>query len=64
MSPPLLKILGLIIIGMGVWGLFTGRVMAGSRGLQPNYYTRHDQPVLYYVFICVYLVIGAVVFFR
>ena len=40
MSPVLVKILSLIIIGMGIWGLISGKIMAGSRGLQPNYYTR------------------------
>lgn len=58
MSPLLLKIISLIITGMAIWGLISGKIMAGSRGLQPNYYTKQDSPFLYYCFICIYLLIG------
>ncbi len=33
MSPFIFKIIGIIIIIMGVWGIISGRVIAGSRGL-------------------------------
>jgi len=40
MPPVLLLLVSLVIIGMAVRGLLTGKVMAGSRGLRPNYYTK------------------------
>jgi hypothetical protein len=46
---------------MAVWGLVTGKVMAGSKGLEPNYYHKKDSPGLYYFFIAIYLVLGSVV---
>jgi len=61
MSPILLKIIGLIFIIMGCWGLFAGKVMAGSRGLQPNYYTKQESPILYYFFIGIYFLIGILI---
>ncbi len=64
MPPVLLLLVSLVIIGMAVRGLLTGKVMAGSRGLRPNYYTKQDSPVLYYGFIFVYLSIGAFVLFH
>ena len=64
MSPILLKIIGIIILIMGVWGIFTGRVMAGSRGLQPNYYDRNESPFLFYIFISIYVTIGLFVLFK
>ncbi len=64
MSPLLLKIISLIIIGMATWGLISGKVMAGSRGLQPNYYTKQDNPFSYYCFICIYFFIGLVLLLK
>lgn len=58
MPPGLLKLLSLIIIGMGILGLITGKVMAGSRGFRTNYYTRQENPVSFYLFVCIYLSIG------
>ena len=52
-------IIGLIVLLMGIWGLLTGKVIAGARGLKSNYYTRQDSPALYYMFVIVYLCIGA-----
>lgn len=57
----LLNALGAIVIVMAVWGLMSGRVVAGARGLRPNYYTRQQHPVLFYGFIFVYLLIGTFV---
>lgn len=64
MSPLLLKIISLILIGMAVWGVISGKIMAGSRGLKPNYYTKKDHPFLYGCFICVYLLIGVFLMFK
>ncbi|WP_417515323.1 hypothetical protein [Marinobacter sp.] len=61
MSPLLLKIIGVLAIGMAVWGLVTGKVMAGARGLDTNYYYRKENPLLFYGFVVVYLFIGVVV---
>ncbi len=61
MSPLLLRALGVIPIIMAILAVMTGKVMAGSRGFQTNYYTKQDNPALYYGFICVYLLIGAFV---
>lgn len=57
----LLSALGAIVIAMAIWGLMSGRVVAGARGLRPNYYTRQHHPALYYGFIFVYLLIGTFV---
>ena len=54
----LLKAASFFILGMAIMGLATGRVLAGSRGLAPNYYTKKDNPFLYYGFIGVYLLMG------
>ena len=64
MSPQLLIVLGVILLGMAVWALLTGKVVAGSRGLRPNYYTRRDNPVPYYCFVVVYLAIGSFVLYH
>ena len=54
-------ILGLVIVAIGVWGLIRGEVMAGSRGFKANTYTRKDQPVLFYLFVALYLAAGVFV---
>jgi hypothetical protein len=54
----LVIILGLILIIIGLWGLFTGKVIAGSRGFQANYYSRHKNPSFYYFFVIIYIGIG------
>ncbi|PSF07042.1 hypothetical protein C7H09_10770 [Marinobacter fuscus] len=58
MPKPLLMLLGIISIGVGVWGLVSGKVIAGSRGLRSNFYTRQDNPRLYYSFIFIYFAVG------
>lgn len=63
MHTPLFVLLGIVIIAMGIWGLVAGKVVAGSKGLQPNYYYRKDSPFLYYSFIFIYLLIGAFVLY-
>lgn len=54
----LFLILGLILICVALWGLLTGKVIAGSRGFKSNYYTRADNPLLYYIFIVFYICVG------
>ncbi|MBK1874462.1 hypothetical protein FE848_14650 [Marinobacter sp. 1-3A] len=61
MPKPLLMLLGIISIGVGVWGLVSGKVIAGSRGLQSNFYTKQDSPLLYYSFIFIYFAVGFLV---
>lgn len=61
MNLSLFTILGAVLIFIGVLGLLTGKVMAGSKGLKTNYYSRAENPVLYYAFTFVYIVIGTIV---
>lgn len=51
-------ILGLVLIAVGAWGLFRGEVMAGSRGFKANTYNREDNPVLFYLFVAMYVAAG------
>lgn len=64
MPMSLLSLLGVILVGVGVWGLISGKVVAGSRVLQSSFYTKKDTPLLYYSFIFVYLAIGFLIFSR
>lgn len=59
MPAPLLAVLGIILIGVGIWGLFSGKVVAGSRGLRSNFHTREDSPLLFYSFVFLYLAVGS-----
>ncbi len=58
MSPIILKIIGVLVILSALWGLKTGKIMVGSRGLKANYYSKEAEPFLFYSFVFVYLVIG------
>lgn len=58
MSKPLLALIGIVLIGIGVLGLFSGKVVAGSRGLRSNFYSREGSPLLYYSFIFIYVSVG------
>lgn len=58
MSSLVLSVLGTAIVAMAVWGLISGKVISGARGLHANYYHRSESPLLYYGFILVYLAIG------
>lgn len=60
----MLAVLGVILIGAGVLGLVSGKVVAGSRGLRSNFYTRKGNPFLYYSFIFIYLAVGFLVLSR
>ena len=58
MNSSLFIILGIVLIGISAAALITGKVMAGSRGLKPNYYSRTDNPGMYYTFVVLYFCIG------
>ena len=64
MSSLLLGVLGVTIVVMAVSGLITGKVIAGARGLQANYYYRKENPFLYYSFIFVYLAIASFILYN
>lgn len=64
MQTLLLTAIGIIIIVVAIWGLITGKIIAGSRGLQPNYYYRNDNPFLYFSFIVIYLLIGSYILYH
>ena len=59
MPPRLLTLIGITIMAVAVWGLFSGKIIAGARGLKNNYYYRDDNPISFYSFIFIYLCIGA-----
>ena len=61
MPKSVLVLIGCVILGMGIWGLVTGKVVAGSRGLRANYYERAEVPLLYFCFVFVYSAIGGFV---
>lgn len=58
MAPILLKTIGFFLIGLALIGLATGKIIAGSKGLRSNYYSRKDRPFLYYSFLLLYFVFG------
>lgn len=60
----MLKIIGFIILTIAAFGIFSGKIMAGSRGLRAHYYSRVDHPFLYYCFIIIYTLIGAVILYN
>lgn len=64
MQSPLFVILGVILVIMGIVGLLSGKIMAGSKGLKANYYSKADNPVLYYAFVFIYIAIGAFVIIK
>jgi hypothetical protein len=64
MPTPLLVLIGCVLLTIGVWGLVAGKIVAGSRGLRPNYHHRRDNPFLYYSFVSFYLLVGAFVLYN
>ena len=58
MPESLVVIGGMVVLTLAALGLFTGKVMAGSRGLQASCYHRRDAPFLYYGVVFVYLSFG------
>ena len=59
MTATLLLLMGIFILAMAVLGIVTGKVVAGSRGLKANHYHRDGEPLLYWGFVAVYLLIGS-----
>lgn len=59
MSKSFLILVGILLIGMAIWGMISGKIIAGSRGLVSNFYTQKDNPFLFYSFIFIYIAIGA-----
>lgn len=64
MVPLLLELLGGILVIVALWGLFTGRIIAGSKGLQSNYYARDESPFLFYCFVVLYFLIGVFILYN
>ena len=64
MQSSLFVILGVLLIIMGGAGLLSGNVMAGSKGLKPNYYNRVENPTLFYLFVFIYIAIGIFVMIK
>ena len=59
MTATLLLLMGIFILAMAVLGIVTGKVVAGSRGLKANHYHREDEPLQYWGFVVIYLLIGS-----
>ena len=64
--PPaqLLTLLGVIIIAVALWGLLSGKILAGVRGLRRNYYYRNDNLFSFYGFVLIYLSIGSFILYQ
>lgn len=62
MPKEMVFILGIVIVLAIISGLVTGKIIAGSRGLKANYYSRKENPFLYYAFIFIYSVIAFLIF--
>ncbi|HSH49038.1 MAG TPA: hypothetical protein VK991_10675 [Halomonas sp.] len=62
MPIPLLLIVGAALLLAAASALLTGKVIAGSKGLKANYYSRDGEPGLYYLFLTVYVLIGVFIF--
>lgn len=58
MPAPVVLIAGLAALTMALWALVSGKIMAGSRGFKANYYSREDEPFLYYCFLTAYVLLG------
>ncbi|MBO1519797.1 hypothetical protein [Oceanisphaera pacifica] len=58
MPNSLLVLLSLLFISVGLHGLFTGKVLAGSRGFKNNYYRKQQQPLLFGLFVLFYIAVG------
>lgn len=58
MQEYLITAIGVILCLMVIEGMIRGKVRAGSRGFKTNFYSREDNPVLYFVFMIVYAVVS------
>ena len=64
MTATLLLLMGIFILAMAVLGIATGKVVAGSKGLKANHCYRGDEPLLYWGFVVIYLLIGSFTVFQ
>jgi hypothetical protein len=64
MSSKLLILFGIINIIVAVWGLISGKIIAGSRGLSSNYYYKDESPKRFYSFVFIYLTIGVFILYQ
>ena len=64
MTATLLLLMGIFILAMAVLGIVTGKVVAGSKGLKANHCYREDEPLLYWGFVVIYLLIGSFTVFQ
>ena len=64
MPAQLLTLLGVIIIAVALWGLLSGKILAGVRGLRRNYYYRNDNLFSFYGFVLIYLSIGSFILYQ
>jgi len=64
MPTQILLILGIIILGVVISGLVSGKIIAGSKGLEANYYSKKDNPLSYYAFIVIYSLIAIFIFYN
>ncbi len=64
MPTTILLLLGTIILIVAFFGIISGKVIAGSRGLHPNYYSKRDNPLFYYSFLGVYLLVGSFILYH
>lgn len=60
-SSSILKVIGCLSLALAIYGLVSGKVVAGSRGFKTNYYYKGEQPGLYYFFIVFWFAVGGVV---
>lgn len=51
-------ILSSIFIALGVFGLLTGKVMVGNRGITKRYWKREENPKLFYFYVVFYFLFG------
>jgi hypothetical protein len=49
---------------VAVWGLISGKIIAGSRGLSSNYYYKDESPKRFYSFVFIYLTIGVFILYQ
>ncbi len=64
MSSPLILLLGVIIAVVVISGLVSGKIIAGSKGFEANYYSRKDNPLAYYAFIVIYSFIAIFIIYN
>ncbi len=64
MPTQILLILSVILLVVVISGLVSGKIIAGSKGFEANYYSKKDNPLSYYAFILIYSLIAIFIFFK